>query len=275
MALGAVVALALAAVNVLAHAAPAPAPPPPPRSAGPLLPLLPSVPRVRLEVARAHVIVVEDINLPRGNWRSGDLEFYISFGAPGAPFAFDARLLAVPDGALEPASEDHGEPISIERAIRRPANTNVYLLLGHPQMAGTIVRIKDAEFRRALGTRAMAALRVRTVLPLPELDPRTGREVVVRLGTEAGNPLTLGRVQVAAIEKDVALQYAEAHLCGKDADPYPLSVALRAGTSGPFLHATADPKAPARAGAPEAPVAPVLAVRHVTDDLCIRFWGKD
>ncbi|WP_394845828.1 hypothetical protein LZC95_53470 [Pendulispora brunnea] len=268
---------ALAALAASHHrqalAAPTPEKPSPSRTAGPQLPLLPSIPRVRVEVAKAHVLVVQDVNLPRGNWRGGDLEFFVAYGAPGAPFAFDAHLMAVPDGALEPETEERGSPVAVERAIRRPANSNVYLLLGRPQMAGAIVRIKDADFRRALGTRNMAALRLRTILPLPELDALTGREVLVRLGTEAGNPLTLGRLQVASIEKDITLEHAEAHLCGKDADPYPLAIAMRPGATGAFQRATPDPKAPPKGT--DAPTAPVLAVRHTTDDLCIRFWTKD
>ncbi|WP_394825293.1 hypothetical protein [Pendulispora albinea] len=264
----------LAFANLPAHAAPQqPAQASHARTAGPTLPLLPSIPRVRVEVARAHIVVTQDVNIPRGSWRSGDLEFFIAFGAPGAPYAFDAHLLAVPDGSLEPVAEERGEPLPTERAIRRPASSNVYLLLGRPQMAGAIVRVRDAELRRALGARNMAALRLRTVLPRPELDPQTGHEVVVRLGTEAGNPLALGRLQVASVEKDVTLEHAEAHLCGKDADPYPLAITLRAGTTGAFVRATPDPKAPSRTN--DAPIAPVLAVRHNTDDLCIRFWTHD
>lgn len=268
-----VVALAALAASDRVLAAPAPSQPSPSRTAGPQLPLLPSIPRVRVEVAKAHVLVVQDVNLPRGNWRGGDLEFFVAYGAPGAPFAFDAHLMAVPDGALEPETEERGTPVSVERSIRRPANSNVYLLLGRPQMSGAVVHIKDADFRRALGTRAMAALRLRTVLPLPELDALTGREVLVRLGTEAGNPLTLGRLQVASTEKDVTLEHAEAHLCGKDADPYPLAIAMRPSPAGAFQHATPDPKAPSKGT--DAPTAPVLAVRHATDDLCIRFWTKE
>ena len=63
--------------------------------------------------------------------------------------------------------------------------------------------------------------------------------------------MTLGRITIAAGRG----ARAEARLCGPEADPRPLAVAPRAPTS-----------------ASEKPIAPVLAVRRETDDLCIRFW---
>ncbi len=221
------------------------------------LPSLPSIARVRVETARDHVVVIEEVNLPRGDWQSGDLELYVAFGAPGAPQAFDAHLLAVADGALEPEVTDAGEPVAIERAARRPPNAQ--LLLGPAQMAGAILHVRDAAFRRAVAPGNMAALRVRTLLPLPEEDARTGREIVVRLGAWRGTPLTLGRLQIASHDARLHVTRAEAHLCGAEADPYPLAIA-------------APPRPVQAAPLASAPVAPVLAVRHATDDLCVRFW---
>ena len=51
---------------------------------------------------------------------------------------------------------------------------------------------------------------------------------------------------------------AEARLCGPEADPYPLAVSVLPKGSRPVDR--------------PAPVAPVLSVRHASDDLCIRFW---
>jgi hypothetical protein len=220
----------------------------------PPLPSLPSIPRIRLEAARDHLLVVHEIDLPRGTWQSGDLDLYVAFGAPGAPQAFDAHLLAVPDAALEPLENDAGEPLAIERAPRCPPSAQP--LLGPPQMAGAVLHVKEAALRRAVAPGNMAALRLRTLLSLPAEDALTGHEVVVRLGAAAGTPLTLGRLQLASEPRFVTR--AEAHLSGDAADPYPLAIALVPPSPGP------------RAG-----VAPVLAVRHPSDDLCIRFWTHE
>ncbi len=212
---------------------------------------------MRVEVARDRVLVIEDINMPRGTWRSGDLDLFVAFGAPGAPEAIDARLLSVKDGALEAAADDAGEPVDTERAGRRP--TSAQPLLGPFTMAGVILHVKDASFRRATDDGAMAAVRVRTILAVPPEDARTGREVVVRLGAAAGTPLTLGRVQIASTDPKWLLR-AEAHLCGADADPWPLAIAL----------VPKPAQTPPRT--PPLPIAPVLSVRHPSDDLCVRFW---
>jgi hypothetical protein len=245
------------------------APAPPPKPAAPL-PSLPSIARVRVEAARDHVIVLEEVDLPRGAWTSGDLDLYVAFAAPGAPVAFDAHLLAVPDGALAPLESDAGEPIAIERAPRRPVSAQS--LLGPPQMAGAVLHVKEPAFRRAVAPGNMAAIRVRTLAPLPEEDARTGREIVVRLGAAFGTPLTLGRVQIASIDPRPFVTRAEAHLCGLEADPYPLAIALTPKPSG------ASPQASTSVASPSpsvAPIAPVLAVRHASDDLCIRFWAQN
>ncbi len=220
---------------------------------------LPSIARVRIGVAADHVVVTEDVDLPRGDWHAGSLAFYVAFGGPGAPEAFDARLLAVPDGALEPADSDAGEKLVIERVPRRPAE--VQALLGPEEMAGVVVHVPEAVYRHALEPGGMAVLRLRTLLALPDEDARTGHDVLVRLGQARTTPLTLGYVQVASIENGPAVTRAEAHLCGEDADPWPLAVAIERRSRPP----------PTLSGS-QAPVAPVLAVRHPTDDLCVRFW---
>jgi hypothetical protein len=232
----------------------------PPAPAAAPLPSLPSVPRVRIEVAEEHVVALEDVALPRGDWRSGDLDMYVSFGSPGAPVAFDARLHAAPDGGLEAAEGDPGEPVPVDRAPRRPASA--HLLLGRAQMAGAVLHVKEAAFRRATDPGGMAILRVRTLLPLPPVDAQAGREIVVRLGIPGGPPLTLGRLQIVALDAKAKIARADAHLCGAESDPYPLAIAI-------------TPK-PSSAGPPPAkgPVAPVLSVRHASDDLCVRFYEK-
>jgi hypothetical protein len=226
-----------------------PAPPPP---LGPL-PFLPSVARVRVEPASERLLVVEEVLMPRGDWRGGDLDLYVAFGSPGVPHAFDARLVPVSDGALAPAEEDAGEPVAFDRAPRCPRDAHV--LLGRAQMAGAVVHLREGAFRHALRPGGMAALRLRALLPLPAADASGAREVVVRLGANGNIPLTLGRLQMAGAAA------AAARLCGPEADPYPLSIAL-------------TPKPAAAPPSGRAPVAPVLAVRHASDDLCVSFKAQ-
>jgi hypothetical protein len=231
--------------------------------AAPITPFgaLPSIARVRVDAAADHVVVREDIDLPRGDWHSGGLAFYVAFGAPGAPEAFDAHVLAVPDGALDPADNDPGEKVTVDRAPRRPEG--VQALLGPDDMAGVIVHLPEAIFRHALEPGGMAVLRLRTLLRSPAGDPHAGRDVLVRLGQSRTTPLTLGYVQVGSLENGPVVTRAEAHLCGEGADPWPLAVAT-----------SSKPVSRDLSGS-QAPVAPVLAVRHPKDDLCVRFWLAD
>lgn len=240
------------AAHAPAHAAPVPALAP--------LPMLPSIPRVRVEVLDKKVVVVEEINLPRGEWKAEGLDFYVAFGAPGAPRAIDAQLVAVGDGALEPDDADAGEALTVDRVPRRPPTAHP--LLGRDSMAGVVVHVKREALARAFTAGNMAALRIRSAIDLPEEDAGGGRGVVVRLGASRGTPLTLGRVSLVARPGAASLSRGEARLCGPDADANPLAIAL-------------SPKPPpptAPAPAPTPLIAPVLAVRHASDDLCIRFW---
>ena len=262
----AVVALASMLPSSAGGAPPKAAPHPPGKPAGPVtplapLPMLPSIPRVKIDVLKTQLVVVEEVNLPRGEWKNEALDFYVAFGAPGTPRAVDARLIAVADGALEPDDDDAGEALVVERVPHRPSSA--YPLLGRDSMAGVVVHVKRETMGKALTPGNMAALRVRTALDLPEEDSVGARGVVVRLGASRGTPLTLGRITVAAKAGAPGPARAEAHLCGSEADPTPLAIAILPRASSPQL-APAPPSPP--------PIAPVLAVRHASDDLCIRFW---
>ncbi len=229
----------------------------------PPLAVLPSIARVRLEVAVDHVVLVEEVDLPRGDWRAGDLSFFVAFGAPGTPDAFDAHLVPVADGALAPADTDVGDKLVVDPAPRRPAAAHD--LLGSEEMAGVVVHVPEGALRHALAPGGMAALRFRSLLKLPAGNARTGQEMVVRLGRAQTTPLTLGRIEVVTIEDGPPVIRADAHLCGPSADPWPLAVAI-----GPLP--TGAPRAPLQSPTAQAPIAPVLAVRHFDDDLCVRFW---
>ncbi len=238
-----------------------PLPPPLVAPVAPLapLPMLPRLARVRVEAARDRVVVVEEVNLPRGDWQAGDLDFYAAFGAPGAPIAIEAHLVPVPAGALESRLEDPGEAVSVDPSPHKSGG--VHPLLGKPQMAGVVLRVKDAELRRVFAASDVAALRIRTLLRPPAVDVAGTRSLVVRLGTADGLPLTLGRLALVSMEPDRWVTHVESHLCGPDAETWPLSTALVT-------------RGPARAPERQAPtVAPETAVRHATDDLCIRWWS--
>jgi hypothetical protein len=257
--------VAAAALFALAGDARAKNPPPkpqtphapaPPHFARPI-PMLPSVSRVRVEVAPDHVVQTEEVSLPRGDWRSGSLDLYVAFGSPGTPSAVDARLVVVPEGASEARWEDAGEPVGVEPATRQGSGSQ--LLLGRPAMAGFVVRLKDADLRRAYASGDLAALRLRSLLGPPATDADGARGVVVRLGIHGGTPLALGRVQVVSADSSVHVARAEAHLCGPEADPWPLAVSIL-------------PRPSAEVRPPTPPIAPLMAVRHSTDDLCVRWW---
>ena len=104
-----------------------------------------------------------------------------------------------------------------------------------------------------------AAHHLRSALDLPDDDPKDGRSVLVRLGASRGTPLTLGRITLLAKPGAPVVARAEARLCGPDADPNPLAIALH-------------PK-PTDPSSVSGRIAPVLAVRRATDDLCVRFFS--
>ena len=92
----------------------------------------------------------------------GDLDLCVAFGAPGAPLAFDARLFAVPDGALEPRDSDGGQPVTAEQSARCPETAHE--LLGPARMAGVVVHVPEGVFWRAVAPGRMAVLRLRSLL---------------------------------------------------------------------------------------------------------------
>jgi hypothetical protein len=222
----------------------------------PPLPMLPSVARVRVEAARDRVVLLEDVTLPRGDWQAGSLDLHVAFGAPGTPVAVDAHVLPVPIGATEPRADDPGEPVAVEATARHVASAQ--LLLGKGSMAGVTLHVQGTQLRRAFSLSDTVVLRIRSLLGAPAADATGGRDVVVRLGASQGQPLTLEKVQLASLEARPWITRAEAHLCGPDADPWPLTVTV-----------TPRPSAPATAT-----LAPAMVVRHASDDLCIRWWAS-
>jgi hypothetical protein len=225
----------------------------------PPLPMLPSIARVRIEAAHDRVVVLEEVNLPRGDWQSGGLDLYVAFGAPGTPEAVDARLAAVPVGSTEARADDAGDPVTVEPAVRHTPGSQ--LLLGRPTMAGVVVHVRDAQLRHAYALGDTVALRIRSLLAPPAADASGAHDVVLRLGAVAGQPLTLGKVQVASLEGKPWITRAEAKLCGAEAEAWPLSLTL-------------SPKPVGWHGWPPPTIAPAMAVRHGSDDLCVRWWTQ-
>jgi hypothetical protein len=231
-----------------------PARPPTWTRPAPPLPVLPRVGRVRVEAARDRVVLVEDVVLARGDWESGGLDLYVAFGAPGTPVAIDARLVTPAAGGVDAHPEEAGDVVPLEQAPQRTAGAQ--LLLGKPQMAGVVAHVKESQLRRAFNAGDAAVLRLRSLLTAPAADASGARDVVVRLGVSGGLPMTLGRIQVASLEPQPWVTRAEARLCGPEASPLPLTVTV--------------------AGKPAAKtttIAPELALRHASDDLCVRWWG--
>jgi hypothetical protein len=204
--------------------------------------MLPSVGRVRVEVARDHLVVIQEVHFPRGDWTSGDLDLYVAFGAPGVPRALDAHL--VPVRGTDANLDETGDVLRTEKAPHRPVSAQP--LIGRPNMAGVIVHVPDGLLRRALAPADRAALRLRSLVDMPVAPPNGMREVIVRLGMHGALPMTLSRIEVAGAAQ------AEATLCGPEADPYPLAIVMSPRQSGKRI-------------------VPAMATRHASDDLCIRF----
>jgi hypothetical protein len=228
----------------------------------PPLPMLPAVARVRVEAARDRVVVLEEVTFPRGDWVTGGLDLHVAFGAPGTPIAVDAQIGAGPPGSGDSRADEPAEPAVVEPVSGRSGGAQA--LLGKATMAGVVVHVKEAQLRRAYAASEVVTLRIRSLLAPPAADASGRRDVVVRLGAPGGTPLTLGRIQVVSLEaqphEQPWIKRAEASLCGPEADPWPLSVTL-------------VPRARAATGA--APINPAMAVRHASDDLCVRWWAGD
>jgi hypothetical protein len=176
------------------------------------------------------------------------------------PVAVDARLVTAPQGATELRLEDAGYPLYLEPAVRQ--SPSAQLLLGPPNMAGVVVHVKEADLRRVYATADLAGVRLRSLLAAPAADASGERAVVVRLGIAGGLPITVGRLQVVSLEPAPWIERAEATLCGPDAETRPLALTI-----------SPKPAEPRPVSSPlEPPIAPAMAVRHASDDLCIRWW---
>ncbi len=217
------------------------------------LPALPTISAVRVDVGREHAVVVQDIRIARGAWTGGDQRLFVAFGAPGVPDAFDARILSAAAPKFDVPASAAGVELKRERVPR--ASPNAQLLLGQQHMAGFEILIGADAFRRATEGGAFAVIRLRSVLDAPKPAPDQSRELLVRLGISKSFPLTVERIDMTS--NGELVERAEAHLCGSDADQHPLVVHI-----GPPNFT------------PRYAISPSQAVRHDSDNLCIRYWQK-
>ena len=219
----------------------------------------PVVSRVEIDVRREGTVVVQDINLPRPPTSGAPLSLYIAHGGPAAPRAVDAFIANLPEGTLELPREVRGTRLDV--SPRHAQSQGDVLLLGPADMAGVVVRLPASTYRRATHGSGFAVLRIRTLLARPvhegddDRDQREG-QALVRLGTAFGSPIALGRVVVHA-GAGIRLRDAQATLCGPDASRFPLAIRVEGATA---------PLSP-----PASRVAPVLAVRHASDSLCVQW----
>jgi len=214
-------------------------------AAPPPLPSLPVIPRIKIEVAPKHVVVTEDVRFTRENWKSGDLDLFVAFCAPGVPRAFDAKLVPIGGEDLDANDAAQGEPVAVDRAARRPPKAR--LLLGRETMAGVVVHLKEPALRRAFSGGDALVLRLRSLVPIE--GPQ--RELVIRLADDAA----LGAIDVAA-GKDVTS--VDAKYCGPHADHYPVAAHF-------------VPARPMPITSYPLPTSPLAVTRHDGDDLCVTF----
>jgi len=123
-----------------------------------------------------------------------------------------------------------------------------------------VLHVGSDVLRRAYGGAPVALLRIRSLLSPASRDEAGAQSVVARLGIAGGLPLTLGKVQVVSVEPKLGIERAEATLCGPDADARPLTVSV-------------IPRLPDAPWWFPATIAPAMATRHPTDDLCVRWWS--
>jgi hypothetical protein len=246
------VALALFASALSLGAAPKYQPP------GQPLPALPVIEAVTVEAAADTVTVIEDVLLEQGAYQRGDLVFFVSFGLPGLPLAFDARVFPgmTPD-ASDAERERGGEAAAVERAARKPLGAEV--LLGRGESAGVTIRVRDALAKQMFAVDGKVRLRIREVHAAPPKDEAGHRQALIRLGTAFGEPLTLGHVYVSGSRS------ASAMLCGAEADTTPIVVYDRERKRRLF------PEGDEAIRVYYAQIDPSQALRHKGDDLCVTF----
>ena len=251
--LGLVASVAIVAGSV--HAKPGrfrrgpPAPPPLPPPALETLPRFVELSHVDVLATDEAALATTDLAIARGAWDGLPFDFFVAYGAPALPAAFEARVLAFPTDGVLPAQSAAGEALATSHAYEAPAHAA--FSLGRGQAAGQIVRVDAAVLARAfaVGSTDRAFLRLRAVhrfLGAARFVP----SCLVRLDTPRLGVLPLGAVTVRNdSDKGPGLGAAtSAKLCRVDGTTVPLRIAQ---------------------GAPDAGLAPFLTRRQAGEDLCV------
>jgi hypothetical protein len=179
-------------------------------------------------------LITTDVTFTRGDWRGGELEVFVAYGAPGVPTAFDAHLLALEPGRLLPPEDARGQGLGARHAQRRPPGASHWI--GPPSSAGQLVRLPGAALELALGPSGLGALRLREV---HAFRPAEGgrRSLLVRVSRPGGGPMPVGALTVRG--EGVTLDDVSAARCPAGADE-PLVVSGRQHPQG----ARPPPRAP-------------------------------
>ncbi len=262
------------------------------RAAEPL-PFLPRVARVRFEVGHDSVLQIIDIELDHDAYVKGDRKFWVSFGAPGVPKAVDAHLLSGQESGQEADANwaSNGDEIPFEAKPTRPRSANA--LLGPDRTSGLVFTVKEAPLQAAFAKAQTATLRLRALVPTPDVDGAGQQGVVVRLGTEDAS-YTLGRIEV--VGRGVRVPRADAKICSfpqpiRDVDLRKAELDREKATKEakkPGVVAVESPEAPLSLTPPLsvatiAPrndyearnrILPSLATRRPFDALCIRYTAE-
>ncbi len=238
---------ALFALAALAAASPRAAAGPPPQRApdawlGPV-----GIARVVVEARRDRVRTTTELTLPAAPSFARDLSLFASYGAPGPPLALGAELVATPPGYLVAPDSARGERVHVRFEPSAPDAAQV--IVGSRHMAGSVIELARPALARALSPGGAATLRIQAIRAMPPPAADGSRELLVRLGTQAGRPLILGSVEV----RGKHVTKTSARLCDRNNGDVPLTVIPVTG--------------PAAASTP-----PPLAKRTRQDALCVRLW---
>lgn len=227
-------------------------PPPPPPLPPPALETLPrfvELSHVDVLATEDAVLATTDLAIARGGWDGAAFDFFVAYGAPGLPAAFEARVLPAPADGVLPLQAAAGEALSASQAYEAP--THAAFSLGRALALGQTVHVDGAVLARAFaaGNTDRAFLRVRAVhrfLGASRFVP----SCLVRLDTPRLGILPLGAVTVRNdAEKGPGLGVStSAKLCRVDGTMVPLRIAQ---------------------GAPDVGQAPFLTQRHAGEDLCV------
>lgn len=228
---------------------PPPAPPPLPPPAVESLPRIVELSHVDVLATEDAALVTTDLAIERARWDGASFDFFVAYGAPGLPAAFEARALPPPTDGVIPLQSVAGEALAASHAYEAPAHAA--FSLGLAPAAGQIVHVDAAVLGRVLSVApgARAFLRVRAVHRFIGAS-RFVPSVLVRLDTPRLGVLPLGAVTVRGEgEKGFGLGASTAaKLCRIDGTTIPLRIAQ---------------------GRADAGLAPFLTKRSAGEDLCV------